>query len=123
MANRIPLKDKSKTFTSFNLKIPFQFRVCGNLEFEKDYKETLKEIKDKSTFIFENIRKDLGKEDFEDFLDGKFIKEFDNLFWENLLALKKLSIYPTKQHYLRYIIEREKEKQKEGGKKSGRKKR
>ena len=119
---RIPLKEKSRTFTSFNLKIPLQFRVCGDVKFADDYKLVLKDTPDKSSFVFDNIRKDLGRDDFEEFFDNKFIREFDNLFWEKLLSLKKLSIYPTKQHYLRHIIERNKEKLKDGDKKSGKKK-
>ncbi len=66
MPDRKSLIEKSKPFTTCNLKIPHRVAICGNIAFKEKWDKVFSTKIDKSDFFLQNIRKDLGVNDLND---------------------------------------------------------
>jgi len=122
----LPIKDKSRTFASFNhfaqFNMRFKLSLCGDEEFKEDFEIVFRDSSEKKNdFLNARIRKDLGKEGYEEFKNSPVFNQAYNLIWKELLmGLSKNGFYFTnKQEYLRHIFssEREKKEAKEDEKK------
>ena len=111
MADRKPLKEKSRPFTTFNHN--FKFSISGNAEFQKIWTNFFKKNKiNKSDFFNEKIKEMIGDEVYEDFLVSDVFKNFEKDFWKEILKLlnDKGFPFPNKQECIKYIVGAEEEK-------------
>lgn len=110
--SRKKLEKKSRPFTTIKIQKLLLTSVCGDKEFQVIWKEFFdtdnKLIKDKSRFFWDNLKKDLGEAEFEDFLDSRTFKRHTDEFWDLVLDKLEKARKPfqvaNKQEYLREIV-------------------
>ena len=96
------INDKSRPFTTINLKIPFRISICGTNEMRNKWNSFFNKTKlPKDVFIWENIIKDL--EDDPDFFNSIEFRRYDKQKLESILI--QLG-YPNIQTYIDFILDR-----------------
>ncbi|MAG47910.1 hypothetical protein CL617_04855 [archaeon] len=120
MLRKKNIDEKTKPFTSVIINIPCKISICGDKATEEEWKDFFKDKKNseisKSKFFWRNFKKDLGRENFDNFINSDFLTNFlDTYKKESLNALSELKkplLMPSLSEYYLFIVGRNKEKNK-----------